>query len=214
VIGHHDALPEFDYHCPLISLARVFGTTLETVPGETPYLHPEPETLRFWGDVLARFEPGLRVGLVWAGAARPGMAEVAAMDRRRSLRLEQLAPLLAIPGVQWISLQVGGAMEIARSGVNIIDPMGAMRDFADTAALVAGLDLVISVDTAVAHLAGALGRPVWVLSRYDACWRWLAGRHDTPWYADMRVWRQNAPGDWNAVVARVTATLQQVIAAR
>jgi hypothetical protein len=120
---------------------------------------------------------------------------------------------LAVPNVQWISLQIGHGEELARTGVDIIDPMSNMRDFADTAALVAGLDLVISVDTAVAHLAGALGRPVWVLSRYDACWRWLAGREDTPWYPRMKVFRQTAPGDWTAVVARVAEALGHEVVA-
>jgi tetratricopeptide (TPR) repeat protein len=207
VLTHEDALPEYDVHCPMISLAQVFGTTLETVPAELPYLHPDTARVAFWRGELERLEPGLRVGLTWAGAPRPGMPQVAAMDRRRSLHLPQLAPLLAMPGVRWVSLQIGGSAEIASTGAGMLDAMEEMRDFADTAALAAGLDLVISVDTAVAHLAGGLGRPTWVLSRFDACWRWLAGREDTPWYPGMRVLRQSAPGDWGGVIERVADAL-------
>ncbi len=211
VLTQADPLPEYDVHCPMISLARVFATNLNSVPAQSPYLHPGAEKTAFWRDVLARFGPGLRVGLVWSGAPRPGMPQVAAMNKRRSMQLTQLQSVLAVPGVTWISLQIGGAGEIARCGVNIIDPMNGMRDFADTAALVAGLDLVISVDTAVAHLAGALGRPVLLLSRHDSCWRWLAGREDTPWYRNMQVLRQTAPGDWQGVVAELVSRLSRLV---
>ena len=203
VVSSDDPVPDFDLHCPMISLAHVLGTDLATVPGVTPYLTPDPLQSAHWREALARLGPGRRVGLVWAGAPRAGMKRVHAMDQRRSMKLDLLAPLMAVPDVQWISLQIGGGAEIARTGFPLGNPMGRMQDFADTATLVAGLDLVISVDTAVVHLAGALGVPVWVMSRVDACWRWLAGREDTPWYPRMRVFRQTQPGEWGAVIERL-----------
>ncbi len=129
------------------------------------------------------------------------------MNRRRSLSLAQLAPLAEVPGVSFISLQLDAA-EAVPTGMSILDPMAEMADFADTAALVANLDLVIAADTAVAHLAGALGRPVWVMSRYDACWRWLAGRRDNPWYPALRFYRQPRPSDWDSVIASVADDLR------
>jgi hypothetical protein len=133
------------------------------------------------------------------------MPELAAIDRRRSIAVDLLAPLASCPGVRFYSLQKQGAP--APPGLGLVDAMAEMRDFADTAALVANLDLVISVDTAVAHLAGALGRPFWLLNRFDSCWRWLAGRDDSPWYPTLRLFRQTRPGDWTDVVARVGQAL-------
>lgn len=210
VIARGAALPRTDFHCPMISLAHGFGTTLETVPATLPYLAACPEATAAWD---ARLGGGLRVGLVWAGESRAGQRHVHAMDRRRSMRLAMLAPLAGVPDVRLIGLQMGAA-EAVPAGMALLDPMGAMRDFDDTASLVAALDLVISVDTAVAHLAGALGRPTWVLSRYDACWRWLAGRSDSPWYPTLRVTRQARPGDWCSVVSQVRGELVCAAGAR
>jgi hypothetical protein len=152
--------------------------------------------------------------LVWAGAARPDQPIAAAVDARRSAPLSALSPLAAIPGVQFFSLQkgeaarqLGGADNRTWPGAPIIDTGSELHDFADTAALVANLDLVISCDTAVAHLAGAMGKDVWILSRFDGCWRWLADRDDTPWYPSARLFRQTAPGDWAGVIERAAAAL-------
>jgi len=207
VVSSDDPVPEFDVHCPMISLAHVMGTSLANVPGVTPYLIADPLQSSHWQEALGRLGPVRKIGLVWAGAPRQGMKRVHAMDKRRSINLDLLAPLMAMPNVHWISLQIGGGAEIARTGFPLGNPMGRMQDFADTAALVAGLDLVISVDTAVAHLAGALGVPVWVMSRFDSCWRWLAGREDTPWYPGMRVFRQTQSGEWGGVIERVRREL-------
>ncbi len=210
IIARGDWPPPHDLHCPMISLASCFATTLDTVPAETPYLTPENAQTRQWAERLKREAgEGPRVGLVWAGSPRPGMTTVHAMDKRRSLRPEQLAPLVECAGASFISLQLGADCAALPEGLHLFDPMPEMADFADTAALVANLDLVISVDTAVAHLAGALGRPVWLLSRYDACWRWLAGRTDTPWYPNMRVLRQSTPGDWAKVMTQVARDLRE-----
>ena len=209
-----DALPQYDWHCPMVSLAHRLGTTLDTIPGQTPYLVPDAAAVADWHRRLEALRPGLKIGLVWAGAARPGTPMVDAMDRRRSMRLAALAPLARVPGVQFISLQLDGSAEAAAApcGMTLFDPMPAMTDFDDTAAVVANLDLVIAVDTAVAHLAGGLGRPVWLLSRYDACWRWLAGRQDSPWYPSLRFYRQPKPGDWDSVIAAVAGELEGMAA--
>jgi tetratricopeptide (TPR) repeat protein len=209
VLARGEPLPPYDAHCPMLSLAHCFGTRLETVPAALPYLRPDPAAAMRWRMRLdgATAGQGLRVGLVWAGASRPDMPEAFAMNRRRSLSLAQLAPLAEVPGVSFISLQLDAA-EAVPTGMSILDPMAEMADFADTAALVANLDLVIAADTAVAHLAGALGRPVWVMSRYDACWRWLAGRRDNPWYPSLRFYRQPRPGDWDSVIASVADDLR------
>jgi len=204
VAAQGDALPPCDVHCPLMSLPLAFGTRLDTVPAAVPYLAPDPDLVARWTARIPA-EGRLRVGLVWAGSAHPHADGISVFDRRRSMPLAALAPLRSVADVQWISLQTGNpAAELrgAHAGLAILDP-GPFEDFADTAALVATLDLVIAVDTAVAHLAGALGRPVWVLSRIDACWRWLAGRDDSPWYPTLRLYRQTQPLAWGPVVDRV-----------
>jgi tetratricopeptide (TPR) repeat protein len=206
-------LPEgaaFDRQVAMMCLPRLFGTTLASVPADMPYLAVDREAATGWAARLAALPPGPRVGLVWAGASRRHNPGASAIDARRSVSLAQLAPLAAAPGVQFVSLQVGEPAAEAREpprGMSLTDWTGELRDFADTAALVAGLDLVITVDTAVAHLAGALGRPVWILSRYDGCWRWLKDREDSPWYPSARLFHQATPGAWDAVIARVAAAL-------
>ena len=207
--GDTEAEPSFDVQCPLMSLPQLFGTTLETIPAATPYLHPDPALVAAWRERLP--DAGmLRVGLCWAGARHEMDPGARLIDQRRSLRLAELAPLAGIVGLQFVSLQKGQPAEQLREappGLDVLDPMPAVTDFADTAAIVAGLDLVIAVDTSVAHLAGALGRPVWMLSRFDGCWRWLHGRDDSPWYPTMRLYRQERPLDWKGEVARLRRDL-------
>ncbi len=189
----------------MLSLPRAFGTTLATIPAAVPYLHADPALVRAWAARLPR-GPGLRVGLAWAGQARGWQTGFSAIDRRRSTTLASLAPLGRVPGVQLVSLQLG-AIGPVPPGMSLHDPMPGVADFADTAAIIASLDLVVSVDTAVVHLAGALGCPVVLLDRYDACWRWL-GRDESPWYPRLTAVRQERAGDWEAVVARVAALLE------
>jgi tetratricopeptide (TPR) repeat protein len=208
------ALPDFDLHCPLPSLPLACGSTLATIPAAVPYLSADPAEVAAWQAVLAAL-PGRRIGLVWAGGTRPDAPHLDAVDRRRSLALERLAPLATVPGASFVSLQVGPAAAQAAAppdGLVLHDWTGALHDFAATAALVAALDLVVTVDTAVAHLAGALGRPVWIMNRYDACWRWLLQREDSPWYPTARLFRQATPGDWNGVVADVVVALREFVA--
>jgi tetratricopeptide (TPR) repeat protein len=215
IVVRGEALPPFAAHCPMMSLPRLFGTVLETIPAEIPYLAADPAAVARWRDRLAAL-PGLRVGLVWAGGVRPDQPEQAAIDGRRSIGLARLAPLAAVPGVSFVSLQKGPPAAQATTpprGMALHDFTAELDDFADTAALVEALDLVISVDTAVVHLAGALGKPVWVLNRFDTCWRWLRDRTDSPWYPSLRLFAQTAPGDWDGVVASVATALRQVVTA-
>jgi tetratricopeptide (TPR) repeat protein len=214
-----DRLPNsavFDFQAPMLSLPALFGTTLDTVPARTPYLTVDPAEAASWAQRLAALpdltQPDLKVGLVWAGSKMP-----TSYDARRSLKLAQLAPLAALPGIRFVSLQIGEPAAEAKTpptGLQLTDWTSEIRDYADTAALIANLDLVITVDTSVAHLAGALDKPVWILSRYDGCWRWLLGRDDSPWYPTARLFHQPAMGDWQPVIADVAAALQALSAAQ
>jgi len=198
-------LPSFDFHCPMLSLPLALDTTLATVPSAAFYLQADRALIAAWRTRLAA-RPGLRIGLAWAGRSRIHASELAAVDRRRSIALDHLAPLFDLPGFQFFSLQKDDPK--APADVPLTDFMDEMEDFADTAALIANLDLVISVDTAIAHLAAALGKPVWLLNRYDSCWRWLRTREDSPWYPSLRMFRQPAAGDWRTVIERVGAELR------
>lgn len=201
VIARGDPLPPFDFHCPLLSLPMLLGTdSLADIPAPGPYLQPDPAAVAVWA---SRFTgDGFKVGLAWAGAPRSDSPVQAAFDRRRSLPFSSLAPILATAGVRFYSLQKGVV-----AGPGLTDFMAEMTDFADTAALIANLDLVISVDTAVAHLAGAMGKPVWLLNRFDTDWRWLTEGVDTRWYPAMRIFRQKTGGDWAGVVEAVRKAL-------
>jgi tetratricopeptide (TPR) repeat protein len=211
IIAYGEAPPPVDYHLPLLSMPFVMGTQLDTVPGDTPYLSPDPALAEAWGWRLAAI-PGRKVGLVWAGNPRMMDPNAASVDRRRSVTLDQLAPLATIDGISFVSLQLGppaAQAAVPPPGMALYDFTAEITDFADTAALIANLDLVISVDTSVAHLAGALGKPVWLLNRFDTCWRWLEGREDSPWYPTLRQFRQQRAGDWDAVAGEVRAALEE-----
>jgi tetratricopeptide (TPR) repeat protein len=190
VVAAGGALPAFDVVCPLLSLPRIFATGLLDIPPSLPYAGtPQP-----WDDDTT----GLRVGLVWAGNA--GFVH----DRHRSVPPAELAALAGLPGVQFYSLQRHEGLPVPLPPeLGAIDLMLGVTDFADTAALIAGLDLVISVDTAVAHLAASMGKPVWMLSRFRGCWRWMQDRGDSPWYPSLRIIRQAQPHDWSAPLAHI-----------
>jgi len=215
IIARGDSLPAFDLHCPLLSLPRAIGTTLDTIPASTPYLAADPALAADWRKRLAGLD-GLRVGLVWSGGQsgqRLGSPDLVAVDRRRSIALDRMAPLGEASGVSFISLQKDEAAAQSANpsrGMALHDFTADLHDFEDTAALVTNLDLVISVDTSVAHLAGALGKPVWLLNRFDTCWRWLLNRDDSPWYPTLRQFRQPSPGDWNSVIRAVRDALQRL----
>ncbi|MCC6719250.1 MAG: tetratricopeptide repeat protein [Acetobacteraceae bacterium] len=198
----------FDLHCPLPSLPRAFATELETIPARVPYLQVDINRLKRW---QARLGPSPRVGLVWAGNPDHGG------DRQRSLVRADIAPLLAIPGIAWNVLQkeLSADDEVALSEVpDLRVPGPGFGDFADTAAAIAGLDLVVTVDTSVAHLAGALGRPCWIMLPHAADFRWLRDRDDSPWYPSVRLFRQARRGDWPGVVAAVADALRDFAAGR
>ena len=201
VIPRGIPLPEFDVHAPLLSLPYILGTTLETVPAQIPYLNP-PHSPSFRLEKPSEAE--LKVGIVWAGSPENRTNHI------RSCSLKDFLPIFHIPGIKFYSLQKGAAVEeLAQlsSKVPLQDLSSQLNDFADTAAVVAQLDLTISVDTAVAHLGGALGCPVWVLLCYEADWRWMRDREDSPWYPSVRLFRQNQSGDWAGVFARVAEAL-------
>ena len=206
IVPRGQALPDFDLHSPTMSLPLAFSTSLDSIPAHVPYIHPPADAVAQWDAALAGHALP-RVGLVWAGDARHYDIECAMTDRRRSLPLAAFAPVLDVAGVEFFSLQIGPAAAQAREVPRLIDLTGPIRDFADTAGLIAHLDLVISVDTAVVHLTGALGKPVWVLSRFDNCWRWMREREDSPWYPTLRLFRQTAPGAWEPVIGHVRDAL-------
>ncbi len=204
-------VPQHDYVCLTMSLPHRLGTTtFASIPGTTPYLQVPPAYAAKWKGRLPEGE--LRVGLVWAGDPRPDQPEINAVDRRRSLDARAYLPLLGAPGVTFVSLQMGALTQPQISTLppelRPFDPMHDVRDFADTAAIIDQLDLVITVDTSIAHLAGALNTPTWILSRYDGCWRWLHDRDDTPWYPRTRLFRQTQPGEWGEVIERVRTALE------
>ena len=205
---------DFDLHIPMMSLPFAFGTTLESIPSQFPYLHISDSALRAWRGRMAPVK-GFKVGLVWAGNPRIGQRRATMIDARRSLHLEQLRPLFDVPHVTFYNLQIGDkAAQIDACGLrdHVIDMMGDVQDMEDTAAIIQNLDLVITVDTSVAHLAGGLGKPVWILSRYDACWRWLDNQPTNPWYPSARIFGQPNPGEWGPVIDFVAQALRIVSA--
>jgi tetratricopeptide (TPR) repeat protein len=234
IVARGDPLPDFDAHCPLLSLPLAFATQLETIPSQTPYLSAPADAMRAWRDRLDanrldtdrldtnrldtnRFGKTARprVGLVWAGDPRKKLPGANRIDRQRSVVFDQLAPILQVRDCEFHSLQKGddAIQQLRDSGLDhgVIDNSAHLHDFADTAALIQNLDLVIAVDTAVAHLAGALGKPLWLINRYNTCWRWLLDRDDSPWYPTARLFRQDKTRQWEPVMARIQAALQQYV---
>ena len=206
VVSGTEALPAFDVHVPLLSLPLAFKTTMETIPDRVPYLAADPSRVAEWRERLVQYGEGLRVGLAWGG--NPANTE----DRNRSILLAALAPLAEVKDVVYYSLQKGKAAGQAKNppvGMTLADLTEELKDFGDTAALMANLDLIITVETVVAHLAGALARPVWTLLPFVPAWRWLLDREDSPWYPTMRLFRQKRRGDWTTVVERVAGELNR-----
>ncbi len=191
-------LPNFDVQCALPSLPGLFKTTLQSIPAPIPYLTADAAAAESWGDRI-KPSPGIRqIGLAWAGQPQN------VNDRNRSIGLEKFSPLASRHGVRFHNLL---PIRAANASFPISDWSDLLKDFADTAALVANLDLIISVDTAVAHLAGAMGKPVWLLLPFLPDWRWMLDRPDSPWYPTMKLFRQKAPGDWDTVIRRVADAL-------
>jgi Tfp pilus assembly protein PilF len=203
VIPEGATLPEFQVYAPLMSLPRIFGTTFENVPARVPYLAADPALVARWRAELGH-SGEFKVGIAWQGNPQHRK------DRHRSFRLAQYEPLTRLDGVRLVSLQKGSGIEQlgeVADRFGVIDLGSRFDDFMDSAAVVSNLDLVIAPDTSVAHLAGALGVPVWVALPFAPDWRWLLDRDDNPWYPTMRSFRQRAWGDWNEVFARITHEL-------
>jgi tetratricopeptide (TPR) repeat protein len=217
LVTQGQALPECDYQCPLMSLPLAFRTTLSGVPADVPYLRASVEKVRPWREKLGeRRKP--RVGLVWSGGFRPDQPEVWAANRRRNIPLAKLASLKGAD-IEFYSLQKGqpAESELAEllankwDGPAVLDYSSHLQDFSDTAALIDQLDLVISVDTSTAHVAGAMGKPLWILNRFDTCWRWLMHGNDSPWYPTAKLYRQERAGDWDGVIRRVRSDLMALV---
>jgi tetratricopeptide (TPR) repeat protein len=209
-----EPLPAFDVYAPLLSLPALLGTTLETVPCQVPYLAADPALVEHWGRELGR-KPGFRVGIVWQG--NPDNRG----DRQRSIPLRHFAPLAAVPGVRLLSLQKGAGVEQLRAiaGSFLVDDLGGRLDeaagpFMDTAAVLKNLDLLVTADTATAHLAGAMAVPTWLALSAVSDPRWLLGRADSPWYPTVRLFRQARFGDWDPVFARLAGELCPLAEAR
>jgi tetratricopeptide (TPR) repeat protein len=209
-----DRSRDYDLHCSIMSLPHLMGVSLETVGRSVPYLSVSDHNVSFWKDALdaqlaikdAPLENiKIKVGLVWAGSA------LLADDKARSIALEDFAPLLRVPGIEWVSLQKGpGQKQLAESAWPITDLMDRCEDFMDTAGLVMALDLVIAVDTSVVHLAGALGKPVWMLNRLGSEWRWMRNRNDSAWYPSLRIFNQQTGEAWQPVIERMARALEEL----
>jgi len=204
VISRGETLPEFTWQCPLLSLPPAFRTELHTIPARVPYVRPNPALVEAW---QRRLQGNTRrIGLAWAG--NPTHYR----DRLRSIPLEQFVPLMQVAGTTFFSLQFGPGSEQVQQlppGVRLVDFAAELKEFTDTAAIIANLDLVISIDGSIAHLAGAMGKPVWILLNKGCDWRWFLEREDSPWYPTARLFRQTTPGGWQEVVNRIELELRQ-----
>ncbi len=204
VIARSEAVGEFDTLCPLLSLPGVFKTSLQTIPATVPYLHADPQKLGRWRSIIPPEPEKLKIGLVWVGG--PLLRE----DHLRSAPLSAFAPLAAVPNTRFYSLQKGPAAAQAShppAGMELVNLDPLIGDFSDTAAAIAHLDLIISVDTSVVHLAGAMARPTWALILRNTCHTWLLDRETTPWYPTLRLFRQTTLGQWPGVIGQVVEEL-------
>lgn len=204
LVGRGEEFPEFDAYCHVMSLPHIFRATLDTIPADIPYLFSDADKVRQWRSRLG--EPGaMRVGLAWFGSSGHNS------DKHRSIALQTLRPLFDIP-IEWHSLQ----LDYRPQEIEYLDRLSELQqnhegrnDFSDTAALIECMDMVITVDTSFGHVAGAMGKPVWILLPYDMDFRWLLQREDSPWYPTARLFRQPVAGDWESVIANVRTALQQ-----
>jgi hypothetical protein len=199
-----------------MSLPLAFNTTVESIPNEVPYIYADSSKVLYWKNKLSSSNK-LRVGLVWSGGSRPNQPEVWRVNERRNLPFHYLNIFKSLD-VHFYSLQKGDPaekefkllMQSSKNEFNIIDYTDELLDFTDTAALIENLDLIISVDTSTAHLAAAMGKPVWILNRFDNCWRWLLNRTDSPWYPTVKLYRQETKGDWASVCKNVYEDLSKL----
>jgi hypothetical protein len=209
IVGFSEPTPPFVAHAPLLSLPYLLRTTVNTIPAANRYLRAEPARVSAWRQRLSHLR-GMRIGLAWQGS------QGYMGNRFRSISLATFQPLMELDGVSFVSLQKGEtASQLAECGfaeriLNLADEMDQGPDaFVDTAAVIENLDLVISIDSVIAHLAGALGKPVWILLRFVAHWPWLLQRNDSPWYPSARLFRQEQRDDWHGVLAQVARSLRE-----
>ena len=203
VIINGTIIPQFDLHVPMLSLPAIFQTTSAHISAAVPYLSADQELAEAWKPRLGSSD-SFRIGLVWAGSLKP--------DPRRSTKLSDFRPLWEIPGVTWIAMQSDARWDETHEGLKAIDVGAELRDFSDTtASVLANLDLLITVDTSTAHLAGAMGVRTWTLLPYAADWRWLPDSPTSPWYPTMRLFKQRRPGDWEEVIARIARSLREAV---
>lgn len=202
VLPAGEALPAFDYHAALMSVPRIVKTTMQTVPRNVPYIRASGDRSAYWAKRLAQ-DAKRKIGIAWAG--RPEHPN----DRRRSISPDLLRPLGAVENVTFVTVQPRPAQLAPPAGLPVLDLGIELTDFSQTAALISQLDLLISVDTSVAHLAGAMGKPTWLLLPFSPDWRWLMHRDDTPWYSGMRLFRQKRLGDWVEVIERLVLELRK-----
>ena len=209
VIVRGEELPAFDMHCPLLSLPLAFDTTLDTIPATVPYISGDASLSAKWRNRLKHDGSNIKIGIVWAG--NPGFKQ----NHYRNIPLHFFMPVAGLPGVSLYSLQKGEESAMATNPpgqMKIVDYTGDINDFSDTASFMENLDLIISVDTAVAHLAGAMGKRVWTLLPFSPEWRWLLDRDDSPWYPTMRLFRQSSHNNWGSAIERVVKELRREIA--
>ena len=215
VIALGDLIPDYDFSCSLMSLPLAFKTNLSTIPSKFPYLKVDTEKYEYWHQKLKAVTQK-KIGLVWSGGFRPNQPELWAVNERRNIPLELISKL-NIPGIFFVSLQKGEPAEtelkLAKTQIwpedNLYLAAPELNDFSDTAGLIKNLDLIISVDTSTAHLAGALGKPVWLLNRFDSCWRWLENTTYSPWYPSFTLFNQTEVGAWDEVIQRVKSSLEK-----
>ena len=207
LVAKGEPIPPFDVHCPIMSLPLAFKTTLETIPAKVPYLTVSENVIGKWRAKLTGTE--IKVGIVWAG--NPNHVQ----DVDRSIPLKNLLPALGVNGIKYFSLQKDlrdGDKEILDANSQIVRLDLEINDFQDTAAIMMSLDLMLSCDTSIVHLAGALGKPFWVLLPFNPDWRWLLDRSDSPWYPTVRLFRQTTRGEWATVVNDVCVELEKLVA--
>jgi tetratricopeptide (TPR) repeat protein len=208
---------DFDFNCALLSLPFALKTSIDSIPSEIPYIFPNRQLTDKWLEILKADKTRFKVGLVWSGGFRPNLPGTWPENGRRNIPLEKFKALKDVD-VNFYSLQKGQPAEFELSelvksgwgGPKIINYTDKINSFSDTLAFIDCLDLIISVDTSTAHLASALGKPLWMLNRYDSCWRWLDGREDSPWYPSMKIYTQSKLGDWEDVLSKVLYDLNQL----
>jgi hypothetical protein len=212
LIQFGEEIGPFDYQCPLMSLPLAFKTTLKTIPSPNKYLLTDAMKVAYWRTKLAHFNR-MKVGLVWSGGFRPDQPRLWAVNERRNLPFHYLSAFEGV-NADFFSLQKGVSPEFedqnSHTKFTVHQFTNELHDFSDTAAFIENLDLVISVDTSTAHLAAALGKPTWILNRFDACWRWLVDRSDSPWYSHVRLYRQKHDGKWNSVIEQAVNDLKNL----